>query len=143
MDLIISFKKYYQELRFIKKIIDLEFSKFILVGVFNTFINYGVFIVLFLEFDLVYYIAGAIGFLCGSVSGFFLNRLWTFKSNIPIKSGYLKYFIIQLICLGVHSSTQITVTELLHFPEIYSQLGGIVITTFMNFFPIRRIVFIK
>ena len=86
-----------KRLVFFSKIINQEFGKFIMVGVLNTVINYGVFILLFIAFNLIYFVAGAIGFLSGSVSGFFLNRLWTFKSKIPIARGFPKYFFI-LFC---------------------------------------------
>ena len=127
----------------LSKAIHLEFGKFVIVGILNTTINYGVFVLLFLALSLVYFVAGAIGFLSGAVSGFFLNRLWTFKSNVPIAAGFLKYFIIQLFCLGAHIATQIGVTEILGVPEIFSQLAGITVTTFMNFFISRAIVFKK
>ena len=127
----------------LNKSIHREFGKFVIVGVLNTTINYGIFVLLFLALNLVYYAAGAIGFLSGAVSGFFLNRLWTFKSKVPIAEGFIKYFIIQLFCLGVHIATQIGVTELLGVPEIFSQLAGIAITTFMNFFISRAVVFKK
>ena len=112
-----------------------------MVGIINTVINYGVYILLFIAYKVIYFVAGAIGFLSGAVSGFFLNRLWTFKSNVPIAAGFLKYFIIQLFCLGAHITTQIGVTEILGVPEIFSQLAGITVTTFMNFFISRAIVF--
>ena len=100
-------------------------------------------LLLLIALNLVYFVAGAIGFLSGAVSGFILNRLWTFKSNVPIAAGFLRYFIIQLFCLGAHITTQIGVAELLGVPEILSQLAGITITTFMNFFISRAIVFKK
>ena len=120
MDLIYILKKNDQTISFLSKIINQEFGKFIMVGVLNTVINYGVFILLFIAFNLIYFVAGAIGFLSGAVSGFFLNRLWTFKSKVPIAEGFIKYFIIQLFCLGIHIATQIGVTELLGVPEIFS-----------------------
>jgi len=143
MDLIYILKKNDQTISFLSKIINQEFGKFIMVGVLNTVINYGVFILLFIAFNLIYFVAGAIGFLSGSVSGFFLNRLWTFKSKIPIARGFLKYLFIQLFCLGAHIITQISVTKILGVPEIYSQLAGIMLTTFLNFFISRAIVFKK
>jgi len=127
----------------LNKSIHREFGKFIIVGILNTTINYGVFVLLFLALNLVYFVAGAVGFLSGAVSGYFLNRVWTFKSKVPIGSGFLKYIIIQLICLGAHITTQIGVTKILGVPEIFSQLAGITVTTFMNFFISRAIVFKK
>lgn len=143
MDLIYKLKKNDQIISFFSRIFNQEFGKFIIVGILNTIINYGIFILFFLVFNLIYFVAGTIGFLSGSVSGFFLNRLWTFKSKIPIARGFLKYFFIQLFCLGAHITTQISVTKLLGVPEIFSQLAGIGITTFMNFFISRAIVFKK
>ena len=143
MDLIYRLNKSNKRIYILSKIINKEFAKFIMVGVINTLINYGVFILLFLAFNLIYFVAGAIGFLFGSVSGFFLNRLWTFKSKIPIAKGFLKYFFIQLFCLGAHITTQISATKILGVPEIYSQLAGIMLTTFLNYFISRVIVFNK
>ena len=125
------------------KPIHLQFGKFIIVGVINTVINYGVFIVLFLVFNLVYFLAGVIGFLSGGVSGFVLNRLWTFKSKVPFATGFKKYFIIQFFCLGAHIITQISATSIFGVPEIFSQFAGIFVTTFLNFFLIREVVFKK
>ena len=125
------------------KVTQSEFGKFIIIGILNTVINYGVFILLLFGLNLVYFIAGAMGFLSGAVSGYFLNRLWTFKSNVPIVTGFLKYIIIQIFCLGAHIITQIGVTEILGVHEVFSQMGGIAITTFMNFFISRAIVFKK
>jgi putative flippase GtrA len=123
------------------KVINLEFGKFVIVGILNTTINYGVFVLLFSTLNFLYFVAGAFGFVSGAVPGFFLNRLWTFKSDVPIAAGFLKYFIIQLFCLGAHITTQICVTEILGVPEIFSQLAGITVTTFLNFFISRAIVF--
>jgi len=143
MDLTYWLKRNNPNTGFLSKAIHLEFGKFVIVGILNTAINYGVFVLLLIALNLVYFVAGAIGFLSGAVSGFILNRLWTFKSNVPIAAGFLRYFIIQLFCLGAHITTQIGVAELLGVPEILSQLAGITITTFMNFFISRAIVFKK
>ena len=74
-----------KRLVFFSKIINQEFGKFIMVGVLNTVINYGVFILLFIAFNLIYFVAGAIGFLSGSVSGFFLNRLWPLRASFQLQ----------------------------------------------------------
>jgi len=125
------------------KITHLEFRKFVLVGIINTSINYGIFVLLLLKLNFFYFVAGAIGFLSGAFSGFFLNRLWTFKSDVPIVFGLYKYFIVQLLCLGAHITTQIGVTKLIGISEILSQFAGIIVTTFMNYFISKTIVFNK
>ena len=50
----------------------------------------------------------------------FLNRFWTFKSDVPITIGLYKYFNAQLFCLVVHLTTQIGVTKLFGISEILS-----------------------
>lgn len=123
----------------IKKYISPKFLRFLIVGVINTSINYGIFYALLKILD--YRLSGAIGFMSGALSGFFLNRSWTFNSDVKINSGILKYFLVQLFCLLVHEITIITATELFRVPKVFSQLAGIFVTTFLNYFLIKRIVF--
>lgn len=125
----------------LNRLLEYEISKFLIVGLLNTGINYFIFYSLFIGFNLVYYISGAIGFLSGAVTGYFLNRLWTFNSNIPVSKGLIKYLFIQLICLTAHVTAQISATEIMGVPELFSQFIGILVTTFMNFFLIKNLVF--
>jgi len=137
MELILSIHKD----KIIRNIIKLKFIRFLIVGVFNTSINFSIFSLLLIYFKFVYFIAGAIGFFSGAISGFILNKFWTFKSSVSIKTGLLKYLLVQLLCLVAHISTQIGVTEFVGVPELFSQIFGIFITTFMNFYLINKLVF--
>jgi putative flippase GtrA len=119
----------------------LEFSRFIIVGLFNAVINYSIFALFLLAVKLNYIISGAIGFMACAFSGFILNRKWTFKSTVDYKSGMTKYIIIQIFCLGLHNLTQFIVTDIFLVPEIFSQFAGIFVTTFINFFLIRKLIF--
>ena len=125
-----------------KKILH-EFLRFVVVGIINTACNYGLFLLLLAIINLNYLIAGASGFMCGAITGFILNRKWTFNSNICYKSGMTKYMAIQIFCLGLHILTQMISTNLFSVPEILSQFIGIAITTFVNFFLIRSLIFKK
>lgn len=118
-----------------------EFSRFAVVGGINTICNYGLFLVLLKIIGVHYLVAGACGFTFGAIIGFTLNRKWTFSSNIDYKRGIALYLAIQVICLGVHLSTQMLVTRFLGVSELLSQLAGILITTFLNFILIRCLVF--
>lgn len=126
----------------IKKISS-EFLKFAIVGILNTLINYGIFIFLLSILGVIYYVSGAIGFIAGAITGFILNRYWTFGSSVPIMIGSIKYFVVQLICLSIHMLIQISVTKYLQVPEVYSQLAGIAVTTIVNFVISRKFVFNK
>ena len=123
-----------------KKLIS-EFTRFVIVGIINTCCNYAVFLFFLLSLKIYYLIAGALGFLVGAVIGFTLNRIWTFKSDICYKKGISKYLAIQLFCLLIHSLTQFSVINFFHISEILSQLAGIAVTTFLNFFLSKNLVF--
>ena len=133
-------------MKLFKKFIDkylFYFLKFSIVGVINTFANYLVFIFLLKIFLLNYILAGIFGFLTGAILGFYLNRSYTFKSNINKTSGLFKYITIQCFCLIIHSSIQyISVTNFEVRIEL-SQLISILVTMFVNFYLIRSLIFKK
>lgn len=120
-----------------------QFVRFCVVGVVNTALNYAVYWLLLEGAGLQYLVAGALGFLSGAVSGFFLNRKWTFAARVATGSGLARYLAVQLVCLGAHVLTQWTAAQAFGVPDRYSQFFGIVVTTFLNFFLSRALVFGK
>ena len=58
--------------------------KFSVVGVFGVFINYCIFLLALLIFEIHYLISGLLGYLFAAAPIFFINRFWTFKSNVSI-----------------------------------------------------------
>jgi putative flippase GtrA len=118
-----------------------QFLRFCVAGALNTAINYGVFYAFLVLLGVDYLISGALGFAFAVVPAFLLNRAWTFASSVSIWRGFPIYLGISIFTLGLHSSTQWLVTEVLGVPEILSQLCGIVVTTLTNFFLIRKFVF--
>jgi putative flippase GtrA len=120
-----------------------EFLQFVIVGVINTLLNYAVFLLLFKETSVHYLVAGASGFFSGAGLGYILNRAWTFQSKVPALTGAFKYLLVQCVCLGAHLAAQSSVIHLFAVPVVWSQLAGIVVTTFLNFFLSRKWVFTK
>ena len=80
--------------------------RFSIVGVFGVLINYCVFILALVFFKIHYLISGVLGYMFATVPIFFLNRYWTFKSNVSIFKGLPIYVIINLITLSSHSLIQ-------------------------------------
>lgn len=77
-----------------------EFSKFCLVGGLSTIINYGLFYLLYRTLMIYYLFSSAIGYLSGTLFGFYLNKVFTFRSNSKKYTvDITKYFIIYLISL--------------------------------------------
>lgn len=113
---------------------------FCVVGLFNAVVNLSIFYI-FLELRIDYQVAGIFGFLAGGVSGFFLNRKFTFDSSVSAQKGIPLYFIVQFVCLSGHMITQWYAVEHLQFDQMYSQFSGIVTSTVLNFTMLKLIVF--
>lgn len=117
-----------------------QMKTFCIVGLYNTVINYSVFYIL-LDLYIDYKVAGILGFLAGGISGFFLNRKFTFESSVSGQKGIPLYFMVQIVSLFGHMITQWYVVEFLHLDQIYSQFSGIVTSTILNFTLLKLIVF--
>ena len=117
------------------------FLSFCCVGLFNTLVNYGVFFLMMHGLHWHYLAAGVSGFLSGAVTGFFLNRGLTFKSDVAYGRGFAAYLLLQILCLGVHCWIQFLSVRLFDMPPTGSQLPGIVVTTFLNYGLSKRFVF--
>ena len=114
--------------------------KFSIVGVFGVFINYCIFLLALVFFEIHYLISGLLGYLFAAVPIFFLNRYWTFKSNVSIFKGFPIYIIINLITLSCHSSIQYVSKEYLGVPEVYSQACGIFVSVIISFILVRKLM---
>ena len=114
--------------------------KFCIVGVFGVFINYCIFLLALVFLEIHYIISGLLGYLLGAVPIFFLNRYWTFKSNVSILKGFPIYIIINLISLSSHSLIQYISKEHFGVPEIYSQACGIFVSVIISFILVRKLM---
>jgi putative flippase GtrA len=117
-----------------------QIRTFCFIGLFNFVINYSVFYI-FLDLCIDYKVAGVLGFLAGGISGFFLNRKFTFDSSVSGRKGIPLYFMVQIVSLFGHMITQWYVVEFLYFDFIYSQFSGIITSTMLNFTLLKLIVF--
>lgn len=86
--------------------------------------------------------AGSLGFLSGAITGFFLNRKFTFKSSIKISTGLSTYLFLQLGCLIVNSCIQFIVVEYFSVPSKLSQLPAITVTLFLNYIISKEFIFL-
>ena len=125
-----------------KKII-IQFFKFIFVGLINSSFNYLLFYVCLIHLNFHYIVSGTLGFILGALIGYQLNRSWSFNSKINYKKGLRTYLFIQLFCLLIHNITLISVIEYLQIKDVFSQLAGIIVTTLINFYLIKKFVFTK
>ncbi|MFC1478497.1 GtrA family protein [Candidatus Margulisiibacteriota bacterium] len=108
--------------------------RFLMTGVVTNVVNYSAFFVL-LNFLSVYYLVSSVcGFMAGLVTGFFINRSWTFSAaeHNP-RTQFMKFFIVNMVSLGMNMATILFFTEILSIiPEI-SQIFAIAVSTVINF----------
>lgn len=65
----------------IAKFFDRTFWKFILVGIANTLFGTGIMFVFYNVLHFSYWVSSASNYIFGSILSYFLNRLFTFRSN--------------------------------------------------------------
>ena len=82
----------------------------------------------------------AIGFACAATSNYFLNRVWTFRSQEKqVGKEYMKFFGVSLIGLAINLLTLHILTSLIPAWDsglrlLVLNLGAIAMGTLWNFF---------
>ena len=82
----------------------LKFIKFGVIGFSGLFVDYGFTFLCKEVLKINKYISNSIGFLLAASSNYYLNRIWTFKSENPnIAEEYTTFIIISLIGLVINN----------------------------------------
>lgn len=77
-----------------------ELVTFLCVGCFITLLNYACFAGLYLWLNTHYLMASAVGFVCGAVCGYYLNKKLTFKDTKSFSfKVFLSYIAVNVISL--------------------------------------------
>jgi putative flippase GtrA len=74
------------------------FLRFLLVGVINTVVGLSSMLLLLNLWGFSYWLATFTGNSIGAGTSFFLNRTFTFKSQIPITAGAPKFLAVIAVC---------------------------------------------
>jgi len=131
------------------------FVKFGLVGASGVIVNMAIYTTL-ITFNVNYLVAASVAFLFAVSSNFYLNFIWTFKgkgNDKSVREKYSHFFLISLINFVINLLILRLAVEILtgneqiygiierHFKlnsdkiiKIVSQIIGIGIATFFNFF---------
>lgn len=82
----------------------LKFLKFGIIGFTGMVIDFSITILLKEKLKIHRYIASSTGFITAATTNYFLNRIWTFKSDDPrILIEYSSFVIISVIGLGINN----------------------------------------
>lgn len=113
----------------------IKFLKFIAVGFSGVFVDFGVTYLLKDKLALHKYIANSGGFLFATVSNYYLNKIWTFRSNsTDVISQFEKFFIISLIGLIISNLIIYLLNDKLKWNFWLCKFAAIGIISFWNFF---------
>lgn len=119
--------------------------KFGIVGVVNTGVDLGIYTLLI--FTIPFFSDGpvfakAISYTCGLINSFFMNRYFTFKSNIKLFSPRgLRFVIANLITLAISMGIIYAGTEFFELSKTIANIISIPVTLVINFVLNRLFVF--
>lgn len=121
-----------------------QLIRFGIVGVINTLITLAVIYLLQEVLDVKYTTANLAGYVTGVINSFFWSKLWVFKK---LNSNFIREAVLFLIsfgvCYGIQFVSLLVLVELLHIPDLWAQLLGMVVYTLCNFIMNRCITFKK
>ncbi len=118
-----------------------QFIRFAVVGGICTAVNYVIFIAL-INFTGIHYLAAStIGFLTGLVTGFYINKNWTFSRDEANKSYFIKYLLLYSFSLAVNLLILNFLVENYQVSEIFAQVVATGTTVLSNFFGSKMLVF--
>lgn len=118
-----------------------QFIRFAVVGGICTTVSYVIFIVLTKLTQTNYLVASTIGFLAGIITGFYINKNWTFAKEDSNKNYFLKYFLVYLFSLAVNLLILKYLVENYQVSQMVAQVIATGFTVFSNFFGSKVLVF--
>jgi putative flippase GtrA len=122
----------------------IKFLKFGLVGFSGVFVDFGVTYACKEWLKIQKYVANSIGFVLAASSNYFLNRIWTFKSQNPdVATEYTEFFVISLVGLALANLIVFLIHGKLKQNFYLSKLFAIGVVTIWNFFANYYITFAK
>lgn len=119
-----------------------KFLKFGIVGFSGIFVDFGVTYACKEWLKIQKYIANSIGFTVAATSNYFLNRVWTFKSQNPeVVKEFSEFFVISLVGLGLANLIVFLIHGKLKLNFYLSKLFAIGVVMLWNFFANYYITF--
>lgn len=112
-----------------------QFIIFSVVGLINTGIHYCVFLFLYRFININYLVASVVGYSCGLLNSFILNKKWTFKTiNVRKDLELIKFIIVNVVALGVNIIGLKFFVEAMGIRPEISQIAAIGFSLVTNFF---------
>jgi putative flippase GtrA len=115
--------------------------KFGLVGAANTVFTLALILLLEKILGLNYLIVNPISYLLPTISSFYFNKKWTFRSNGKVKREGFFFFVVIGVAWLVQYCFLFLVVEAMKVDSFVAQIAGMIVFTSINFLGQKFITF--
>jgi len=121
-------------------LVDRTFIRFALVGIINSLSSlFIIFFAMYSGFDDV--LANAIGYSCGFVISFLLNRQWTFINRGSLATNFARFLFVALVAYFANLITVMLMIDGLQVNAFISQSLGVPVYAVMSYLGCKNYVF--
>jgi putative flippase GtrA len=129
-----------------------KFTRFLLVGILNTLTGLTIIFMLLHVVGLSYWFSTFVGNALGATVSYFLNRSFTFRSQVNLTVGALKFIAVILVCyFSAYSLSEFLAGWIWDYSDASASLPigekeiaillGSLLYTFMNYVGQKNLVF--
>lgn len=111
------------------------------IGIVSTGLEFLIYAVLCRYIPYLY--ANVIGFHCGILCSFLLNRKYNFKKEDKTVLRLTSFYLIQIICLAINSLILYLCVDIAGWNQLIAKGISIALTAFLPFFLNKHITFGK
>ncbi|MBK1641391.1 hypothetical protein CKO12_05775 [Chromatium okenii] len=121
--------------------LDLSVTRFVIVGVANTFVGLMLIYLGKFFFNLSDVKANALGYFCGLIIGFILNKQWSFRFSGSNISALARFFVVVFIAYTFNLITTLIMIDIFFINSYLAQAVGILPYAIVSYLGSRYYVF--
>ena len=110
-----------------------QLVKFGLVGAANTLFTFSIIFIMNKVFGISYLIVNPIAYLLPTISSFYFNKKWTFRSEGNMKKEGILFFAVIGVAWVVQYFLLYLMVERMKVDALFAQIAGMVVFTGLNF----------
>ena len=118
-----------------------QIAKYATVGALSAVVDFGSLFVLTDGLGLHYLASATIAFILAALVNYFLNRIWTFKSNGKRRKQLPIFFVVSTLGLILNNNIMYFSVDHLDFHYLWAKVFAAAIVTFWNFFGNKYLTF--